>query len=61
MVTPSRTSIWPVWVMSRVGAMSETVPDDGSWPRPQPTWPAGPGSRARPYMYMARRVMAVPA
>ena len=60
-VTPSRTSIWPVWVTSWVGAISDTAPFDVAWPRPTPIWPAGPRSRRLPYMYDARRPMAVPA
>ena len=38
-VTPSRTSTWPVWVMSRVGAMRPICPSDVAWPSPQPIWP----------------------
>ena len=45
MVTPSRTSTWPVWVTSRVGAMRPTGPSDAAWPSPQPIWPAGPRAR----------------
>jgi uncharacterized membrane protein YdjX (TVP38/TMEM64 family) len=37
-------------VMSIVGTMMATSPVDGAWPRPQPTCPCGPRSRAVPYM-----------
>src|SRR6056297_684070 len=56
--TPSTVSVWPVWVMSTVGGISEIVPDELVWPSPLPIWPAGPRSSAAPYMYPARRGIA---
>ena len=38
--TPSTISSWPVWVMSTVGAISETRPCEVVRPSPAPTWPA---------------------
>jgi hypothetical protein len=60
-LTPSTTSRCPVFVTYSVGRTSETVPVLVVCPRPAPTWPAGPLASAAPYMYPARRAMAVPA
>jgi len=48
--TPSMTSSWPSWVMSRFGAIRLTVPVDVVWPSPAPTPPRGLRGSAAPYM-----------
>lgn len=50
-----------MWVTWTVGGISETVPVEVVWPRPAPICAAGPRSRAAPYIYPARRVIAGPA
>jgi hypothetical protein len=59
--TPSTVRSWPVAVMVTVGSMSVTLPVETVWPRPAPTPPCGPRGRAAPYIYAARRPIAVPA
>ena len=61
MRTPSTVTSWPVWVMSTVGGISVTVPVEVALPRPAPTCPVGPFGSSAPYMYVARRVIALPA
>ena len=62
MRTPSSVSSWPVCVISRVGAIRPIVPQRGGHAQAgadlarRRSWGA-----AAPYMYSARRVMAVPA
>lgn len=58
---PSTVSVCPVRVMSRVGGTRPTEPVEVLWPRPAPIWPRSPLGRAAPYMYAARRAIAVPA
>ena len=47
--------------MSTVGGISEIVPSEVVCPRPAPTWPLGPFGSSAPYMYVARRDIALPA
>ena len=47
--------------MVTVGSISVTVPVEVVWPSPAPTPPFGPRGNAAPYMYPARRAIAVPA
>ena len=47
--------------MVTVGSISVMVPLEVVWPRPAPTPPLGPRDSAAPYMYPARRPIAVPA
>lgn len=58
---PSTVSVWPVRVTSSVGGIRPTEPVDVVWPSPAPIWPRSPFGSAAPYMYAARRAIAVPA
>jgi hypothetical protein len=61
MRTPSTVSSCPVRVMSTFGTIRLTVPVEVVWPSPAPMPPRGPRGSAAPYMYPARRAIAVPA
>ena len=47
--TPSMVIFSPVFVISKVGAMKDTVPVDWPMPMPWASLPSGPGVRRTPY------------
>lgn len=61
MRTPSRVSSSPVFLMYCVGGISVGESLLSARPRPVPRLPCGPLGSAAPYMYCARRVIALPA
>ncbi|MCY1273913.1 hypothetical protein D9M69_223720 [compost metagenome] len=59
--TPSMVRLSPVLPTRSVGGISVTVPSDTVLPSPASTCPRGPFGSSGPYMYCARRLMALPA
>ncbi|MDT4851332.1 hypothetical protein FQZ97_855100 [compost metagenome] len=60
-VTPSTVSSWPVRSIRSVGSIRPMLPWEMVWPRPALTLPSALRGSIAPYMYTARRDMALPA
>ena len=60
-VRPSSCRVSPSFSMRRVGSSRPDVPREVASPSPAPTCPRGEGGSREPYMYWARRLMALPA
>jgi hypothetical protein len=58
---PSIVIVWPVAVISSVGAISVTLPAEVVIPSPAPICPLGSAGSRFPYMYDARRLITFPA
>ncbi|MCY1549609.1 hypothetical protein D9M68_857850 [compost metagenome] len=59
--TPSMVRVSPVLVIRSVGGTSVSVPCATALPSPASTWPVAERCRLVPYMYWARRLIALPA